>query len=408
MWIALLCLPALGLSQPQDPPQELARQQAQAQQQREALRKQLETVQQKVQARQTEERSAFAALQKSEQAISVTVRKLDQLDKMLAQFEAELAQTQTKMDETHARIDAQQEVLSEQLRSQYASGINAWSALLAGEDPQQISRDLGYLEFVTRARSEAIANLQTNQAELLTLQQTQKQQMASVEQTKDRLAKEREQLASEQAQRAKVHAQVQAQLTKERKQAQTLAADEKRLSVMVEDLSIEMDRWRAQQAQAAQQAEHQAAREAVHDAAREAALAALPKGKRIARGQLLSPASGAVLARYGSRNPDGGSWRGVLIRVNEGDPVKVVSEGTVVFSKWMAGYGNLIIVDHDDEFLSVYAYNQSLLKDVGDSVRAGDVIAKAGNTGGQLDSALYFELRHQGKPLDPLLYIKKL
>jgi len=77
-----------------------------------------------------------------------------------------------------------------------------------------------------------------------------------------------------------------------------------------------------------------------------------------------------------------------------------------VFSKWLQGFGNIIILDHGEQFLSVYAYNQSLLKEVGETVRQGDVIANAGNTGGQLESALYFELRHQGSPLDPMLYFK--
>jgi len=84
----------------------------------------------------------------------------------------------------------------------------------------------------------------------------------------------------------------------------------------------------------------------------------------------------------------------------------VVASGVVVFAKWLSGFGNIIIVDHGDGFLTVYAYNQSLLKDVGEPVKTGEVIALAGNTGGQLDSALYFELRHHGVPLDPLLYFK--
>jgi septal ring factor EnvC (AmiA/AmiB activator) len=96
-----------------------------------------------------------------------------------------------------------------------------------------------------------------------------------------------------------------------------------------------------------------------------------------------------------------------LIEVKPGAPVKAVAAGTVVYATWLRGFGNLIIVDHGDEFLTVYAYNQSLLKAVGNTVKAGDVIADAGNSGGQLDSALYFEIRHRGKPLDPQLYFKR-
>jgi septal ring factor EnvC (AmiA/AmiB activator) len=141
-------------------------------------------------------------------------------------------------------------------------------------------------------------------------------------------------------------------------------------------------------------------------AIREEILQGLPEGEGIKRGIAL-PVDGPIVARYGSSRPDGGDWRGALIKVKAGTPVKAVAAGTVVYATWLRGFGNLIIVDHGDEFLTVYAYNQSLLKQVGDRVQALDVIAQAGNSGGQLDSALYFELRHRGKPLDPQLYFKR-
>ena len=95
-----------------------------------------------------------------------------------------------------------------------------------------------------------------------------------------------------------------------------------------------------------------------------------------------------------------------MIGADPGLPVKAVAAGTVVYATWLRGFGNLIVLDHGDEFLTIYAHNEGLLKEVGQRVRAGDVIANAGNTGGQLDSALYFEIRHRGAPLDPLLYFK--
>lgn len=164
------------------------------------------------------------------------------------------------------------------------------------------------------------------------------------------------------------------------------------MSRLVEGLTAEIERWKAQESEKA-------------TAVRQAALAALPQGGTIKRG-MPRPVPGQILARYGSKQPDGGSWRGVLIDAPEGQPVRAVANGTVVFSKWVSGFGNILILDHGDDFLTIYAYNQSLLKEVGDVVRSGDVVANAGNTGGQLVSALYFELRHRGSPLDPMLYFK--
>jgi septal ring factor EnvC (AmiA/AmiB activator) len=113
------------------------------------------------------------------------------------------------------------------------------------------------------------------------------------------------------------------------------------------------------------------------------------------------------MARFGTDRPEGGTWRGILIKANDGATVQAVGGGSVVYANWLRGFGNLLIVDHGEQYLSVYAYNQSLLKQVGDAVRPGDTIALAGSTGGQVDSALYFEIRHRGAAIDPLMFLSR-
>lgn len=117
------------------------------------------------------------------------------------------------------------------------------------------------------------------------------------------------------------------------------------------------------------------------------------------------PVRGQVQGRFGVDRPDGGVWRGVVLRAPEGTPVKAVAPGTVVYAEWLRGFGNLIIVDHGQQYLTVYAYNQSLLKRVGDPVGGGDTIALVGATGGQVESGLYFEIRHRGAPVDPAQWL---
>ncbi len=116
---------------------------------------------------------------------------------------------------------------------------------------------------------------------------------------------------------------------------------------------------------------------------------------------------GEVLGRFGAERPEGGLWRGIVLRSPEGAKVQSIASGRVVYSNWLSGFGNIIIVDHGAKFLSVYAYNQSLLKRVGDIVDTGDTIATVGATGGQVDSGLYFEIRHQGTPVNPLLWLRQ-
>ena len=113
-----------------------------------------------------------------------------------------------------------------------------------------------------------------------------------------------------------------------------------------------------------------------------------------------------MAAKFGAKRDGGPSWKGVFIKAPEGADVKAIAAGRVVFAAWMRGFGNLIIVDHGSEYLSIYGNNQSLLRRAGDAVKGGDSIASAGNTGGGEDSGLYFELRHLGKPIDPAGWVK--
>ncbi|MDO5668153.1 MAG: peptidoglycan DD-metalloendopeptidase family protein [Alcaligenaceae bacterium] len=115
------------------------------------------------------------------------------------------------------------------------------------------------------------------------------------------------------------------------------------------------------------------------------------------------PLRGSLQGQFGRTRPDtGGVWRGILIKANAGAPVKAIAGGTVVFADWMRGFGNLIIVDHGNDYMSVYGYNQSLSRKVGEAVRSGQTIARAGSTGGQVEPALYFEIRRGSQPIDPL------
>ena len=110
--------------------------------------------------------------------------------------------------------------------------------------------------------------------------------------------------------------------------------------------------------------------------------------------------------RFWQSTPDGGvTWKGLFIRSDSGQEVKAVASGRVVFADWLRGFGNLLIVDHGQGFMSLYGNNETLYKQVGETIRGGDTVATVGNSGGIPESGLYFELRHQGKPLDPLSWV---
>jgi septal ring factor EnvC (AmiA/AmiB activator) len=125
------------------------------------------------------------------------------------------------------------------------------------------------------------------------------------------------------------------------------------------------------------------------------------------RGKLVLPVRGEVTARFGSPRPteaqvDAPTWKGVFIRAPAGADVHAVAAGRVVFADWLRGFGNLLVIDHGDGFLSVYGNNESLLAAVGAAVEAGDPVATVGSTGGVAEPGLYFEIRLKGRPIDPL------
>jgi septal ring factor EnvC (AmiA/AmiB activator) len=134
---------------------------------------------------------------------------------------------------------------------------------------------------------------------------------------------------------------------------------------------------------------------------------AAPDGAFVSlRGQMRAPVAGKIAARFGSKRGDGPSWKGVFIKAPEGTEIRAIAGGRVVFAEWLRGFGNLIIVDHGGEYMSIYGNNQTLLKRAGDVVKAGDTIANAGNSGGNEESGLYFELRHQGRAFDPAGWVR--
>jgi septal ring factor EnvC (AmiA/AmiB activator) len=100
-------------------------------------------------------------------------------------------------------------------------------------------------------------------------------------------------------------------------------------------------------------------------------------------------------------------WKGLFLRASASQSVKAVAAGRVVFADWLRGFGNLLIVDHGDGYMSLYGNNETLLKQVGDTLRGGDTIAAVGNSGGNEESGLYFELRHEGNPIDPMKWVSR-
>jgi septal ring factor EnvC (AmiA/AmiB activator) len=287
--------------------------------------------------------------------------------------------------------------------------------LLNGDDPNQLARDLHYLAAIGRARGQLLheieATLQRKQA-LTADTRERAEQLAAVE------AKQKEQhgkLVAQREQRKATLEKISARIAAQRREIGSLQRDEKRLSQLIERLakiiaSRPAPRREPPRKAASQGADSEAGGKAPGrqstEIANERTPEATPSGNfaRL-KGNLHLPTRGAITNRFGAARQEGSNWKGLFIRAGTGSEVKAIAGGRVVFADWMRGFGNLLIVDHGDSYLTIYGNNDSLLKQVGDTVRGGDTVASVGNSGGNPESGLYFELRHQGQPLDPLKWV---
>ena len=350
---------------------------------------------------ETEESRAEAAdqLRDSELTISAANRRLRELDQQQQEVERTLAQLTEQAGTSQTGIGRQQTALGRALLHQYLRGhADPIRLLLGNEDPNAVSRRLHYLTYVAKARAQLITNLRQGLAEVERIAAATRgkaEELAAIEQEQNT---ERQTLQREKADRARVLASVSAQMASQRRQIDTLRRDEERLTSLVDKL-----------AKAAARAamikppkpDAPLANKAVPEIGTDHAAFAQLKGR------LRLPVAGELSNRFGSPRVDGQlSSKGVFIRSKEGQEVHVVGSGQVVFADWLRGFGNLLIVDHGDGYMSLYGNSEALFRKPGDDVRTGEVIASVGSSGGSAESGLYFELRYRGKPFDPLSWAR--
>ena len=255
---------------------------------------------------------------------------------------------------------------------------------LSGEDPAAVSRQLYYLGYVSRAAAALIGGYRAGLAELERLARDADARRARLRAVEQASRADRERILKERRARRGVLEHIAGDIRSSRRQIRVLRADEARLGRLIEGIGRVIARVEATPEPG------------------------FPKEAfSTLRGRLRLPVRGELTGRFGAPRGEAGSEaKGVFIRAAEGQPVRAIAPGRVVFADWMRGFGNLLIVDHGEAYLSIYANNESLLKQVGDAVVAGDAIATTGSSGGNEETGLYFELRHLGRAFDPLRWVK--
>lgn len=403
------------------------RQKAAAEAERTKLRHRLTHLKKEIGQTEVARAKANEELARSEKAIRTTERSLSDLEKRKILTENRLVKLTEEQKQLAATVSRQQNQLASLLRQHYVSGNeNRMKLLFSGDNPNRINRELQYMSYVFAAYAELIESLREN-INTVTAKRAQTNEVRQeLEKIVAETSEQKNALEKEKAQHAVLVARLADKLNVQKKQAEQLEKDEKRLSGLVDRLSkaIEAQRKaaekRAAQRLAEQKTRKQAGqikqgkkpavvrRETEADRVKEAPYEPVDTASAFGRmrGRLKMPVSGTLTARYGMKRADGPSWKGIFIRTSPGAPVHAVAGGRVVFADFLRGFGNLMIVDHGNQYMTIYGNAQSLLKRVGDNVASGDVLAGAGNTGENAETGLYFEIRHNGRALNPLDWIR--
>jgi septal ring factor EnvC (AmiA/AmiB activator) len=380
------------------------------------LRARLKQLEEQYQNSRENQADATDALRQSEKAISEARRRLRGLEAQQQSTQVTLKQTRKETVALNARIAGQRQKLAELLRALYQRGQgDSVKLLLNGEDPNQTARNLHYLGDLSRAQSVLIDSLRTDLLRLSVLQRTTQAKDRELERIKTVQRSQQAKLMQERQARQQVLMEISRQVQAQGKEIATLRRNEQRLTELVQRLAALMANREAQRrARAAARAKagkHLESRAApgpigintdVPQAGEDGAIA-FPRLK----GLLRLPVKGELMNRFGSPREEGApNWKGVFIRAAAGAEVRAVAAGQVVFADWLRGFGNLIILDHGQGYMSLYSNNESLYKQAGDAVRTGDAVASVGNSGGQAEPGVYFELRHKSRPINPMDWVK--
>jgi septal ring factor EnvC (AmiA/AmiB activator) len=364
-----------------------------SEQQLKELRGRIDKLQSELSSAEESRGAAEGELRKSDQALSEAHRALFDLRQQRGALEAQLADITARAKDTRASLERQQQLAATLLRLQYRQGATDRLRLaLEGRDAATAERHLQYYAYIQRGRAELIGSLRRKGDELAALEADATARRDALADNVRQQAEESRRLEKERAARAATVKKLAGEIQRNRQQIGQLKRDEARLAKLVDEIARTL---------AAKPREAPAPRGEAVDRVADASLASRPFASL--KGQLRLPVAGELSNHYGDRREEtGGFWKGLFIRAVTGETVRAVADGLVVYADWLRGFGNLLILDHGGGYMSLYAYNEGLLRRVGDKVRAGDPVANVGASGSSADSGLYFELRRDGKPFDPL------
>lgn len=345
------------------------------------VRQQIKVIQKSLGILETEKNSLTSQLRLLESRYGKLSTAIRKLNRQAAKQKEQLKAVRKDRDRQEAEVKQQGKELERQIVSAYAMGKDEkLKLILNSEDPARNSRLLVYYDYLNRARLQKLQSIQEGLTKLHLVEVKLAKEQERLDELIDRKKREQARLGETRKERKTVLASLRREQGSQEARLKQLQADESKLQRLIASLREAMERFPAVEGD----------------------------GKPFAdlKGKLGWPVKGKIRKKFGSRR-EGGRWNGVLVSAKEGVDVRAVSGGRIAYADWLRGYGLLTIIDHGDGYMSLYAFNQSLFKEVGDWVSAGERIASVGYSGGRTEAGLYFEIRKKGKPVNPIKWCKK-
>ncbi|WHI51419.1 peptidoglycan DD-metalloendopeptidase family protein [Microbulbifer sp. MLAF003] len=319
-------------------------------------------------------------LEENEKDISGLHRRIDQIKKDMRSRSDKLRELQREQKQLQEARRSMQRRVEQEIAAAYRLGRQEQIKLLLNQqDPQNIARQLRYHDYFLQERSHTIDSYLETLASLETVSSSIEREQLVLQGEREQLQERQSKLRSAQKNRKRTLDKLAAKLADGSGELKQLQGDRSRLQKLIDEVGRAI-----------------------------ASLVNPGEQKPFARqrGKMQWPVKGRRANAYGQRRTNGITWKGVTIRAAEGEPVRAIHRGRVVFSDYLRGHGMLVILDHGDGYMSLYAHNQSLTRNIGEWVESGETIARVGNTGGLTQSGVYFEIRHRGKAKDPTAWCR--
>ena len=358
--------------------------------------------------------TAAQQLRQADEKVAKTARALSETETALRTHEQKLSELQQQRAQLQRGLREQRVQLAALLRAADHVGRNAPRKVLLSQDTVgDATRMLADHRYVQNARAQRIQGLTTQLEALTQVEQQITERRQALDAARAQQKAQASSLLKDRSQQAATVAQLDTRYQQRAEREKALGQDAKALEQLLANLRAAAAKADAERRAAAKRAAAEAAAQAKRGKTDRPERPGKTPPKVVANapapkvGGLSWPVSGNLLARFNATLPDGHTSKGVLIGAPKGSTVTAVADGTVVFSDWMTGYGMILIVDHGNGYMSLYAHNDTLLRDAGASIKRGEAVAKVGSSGGQGVPALYFELRRNGQPVDPSSWLQR-